>query len=87
MRAGVGRCEVDPAKIRTGSADLAAKRVRVDPGDVEYLWEELDYEDPDRIDCVRTVVRQACEPVELVPRGRGVRGFDSDHYRIAFRNP
>ncbi|WP_258308779.1 hypothetical protein [Streptomyces sp. NWU339] len=86
MRAGIGRCEVDLAKIRTGPADLAAKRVQVDSGDVEYLWEELDYEGPDRIDCVRTVVRQGSELVELVPRGRGVRGFDSDHCRIAFRN-
>ncbi|MFJ2020634.1 hypothetical protein [Streptomyces nodosus] len=55
--------------------------------DVEYLWEELDYEDPDRIDYVRTVVMQVCERVELMPRGRGVRGFLSHHCRITFRIP
>ncbi|MFB7329864.1 hypothetical protein [Streptomyces sp. NPDC056190] len=87
MRAGIGRCDTDLGKIRTELADLAAKRVRVDLGDVEYLWEEPDYEDPDRIDYVRTVVMQVCELVELLPRGRGVRGFKSDHCRITFRNP
>ena len=62
---------------------LCRSRPRVD---VEYLWEEWDCEDPDRIDYVRTVVMQVCELVELM-RGRGVRGFKSDHCRITFRNP
>ncbi|MFJ9805394.1 hypothetical protein [Streptomyces wuyuanensis] len=67
--------------------ECSTKRVRVDLGDVEYLWEELDYEDPDRIDDVRTVVMQVCERVELMPRGRGVRSFKGEHCRITFRNP
>ncbi|MFG3660598.1 hypothetical protein [Streptomyces sp. NPDC047706] len=71
MRTGIGRCDADLTKIRAELADLATKRVRVDLGDVEYLWEELVYEDPDRIDYVRTVVMQVCERVELMPRGRG----------------
>ncbi|OIJ84631.1 hypothetical protein [Streptomyces colonosanans] len=57
MRAGIGSCDADLGKIRTelaDLADLAAKRVRVDLGDVEYLWEELNYENRDRIDSVRT---------------------------------
>ncbi|MFJ7766842.1 recombinase family protein [Streptomyces sp. NPDC097107] len=87
MRAGIGRCDAELAKVRTELADLAAKRVRVDLGDIEYLWEELDYEDPDRIDYVRTVVMQVCERVELMPRGRGVRAFQAEHCRITFRNP
>ncbi|MFD4763750.1 hypothetical protein ACFWOJ_34405 [Streptomyces sp. NPDC058439] len=56
LRTGIGRCDADPTKIRAELADLAAKRVRIDLGDTEYLWEQLDYEDPDRIDYVRTVV-------------------------------
>lgn len=44
-------------------------------------------EDPDRIDYVRTVVMPVRELVELLPRGRGVRGFESDHCRITFQNP
>ncbi|MER6469924.1 recombinase family protein [Streptomyces collinus] len=87
MRAGIGRCDGDLAKIRTELAHLAGKRVRVDLGDVEFLWEELDYEDPDRIDYVRTIVVQVCELIELMPRGRGVREFKSDHCRITFRTP
>ncbi|MCX4413199.1 recombinase family protein [[Kitasatospora] papulosa] len=87
MRAGIGRCDTDLTRVRTELADLAAKRVRVDLGDVEYLWEELDYEDPDRVDHVRAVVMQVCQLVELMPRGRGVRAFKSDHCRITFRNP
>ncbi len=87
LRAGIGRCDADLTKIRSELADLASQRVRVDLGDVEYLWEEPDYEDPDRIDYVRTVVMQVCELVELMPRGRGVRSFKGEHCRITFRNP
>ncbi|MGY1527405.1 hypothetical protein ACW69C_27160 [Streptomyces sp. MN3] len=87
LRTGIGRCDADLTEIRTELADLAAKRVRVDLGDVEYLWEEVDYEDPDRIDYVRTVVMQVCERVELMPRGRGVRSFKAEHCRITFRRP
>ncbi|MFF7216482.1 recombinase family protein [Streptomyces sp. NPDC008238] len=87
MRAGIGRCDSGLKEIRTELAALMAQRVRVDLGDVEYLWEELDYEDPDRIDHVRTVVMQVCELVELLPRGRGTRAFTSDHCRITFRKP
>ncbi|MFJ8273753.1 recombinase family protein [Streptomyces sp. NPDC094154] len=87
LRTGINRCDADLTKIRAELADLAAERVRVDLGDVEYLWEELDYEDPDRIDYVRTVVMQVCERVELMPRGRGVRAFKPGHCRITFRNP
>jgi hypothetical protein len=85
MRVGISRCDVDLAKIRTELADLAAKRVQVDLGDIEYLWELLDYEDPDQIDYVRTVVMKVCELVELMPRGRGVRVFKSEHCRITYR--
>ncbi|MEU4093055.1 recombinase family protein [Streptomyces sp. NPDC026673] len=87
LRTGISRCDADLTRIRTELADLASNRVRVDLGDVEYLWEELDYEDPDRIDYVRTVVMQVCERVELMPRGRGVRSFKGEHCRITFRNP
>ncbi|MEU0964199.1 recombinase family protein [Streptomyces sp. NPDC005917] len=86
LRTGIGRCDADLTKIRAELADLAANRVRVDLGDIEYLWEELDYEDPDRIDYVRTVVMQVCERVELMPRGRGVRAFKTEHCRITFRH-
>ncbi|MFE4594605.1 recombinase family protein [Streptomyces laurentii] len=87
LRTGIGRCDAELTKIRAELADLAAKRVRVDLGDIEYLWEELDYEDPDRIDHVRTVVTQVCERVELMPRGRGVRAFKAEHCQITFRKP
>jgi len=50
--------------------------VRVDLGDIEYLW-----------DYVRTVVMRVCVRVELMPRGRGVRSFKGEHCRITFRNP
>lgn len=96
LRASWAPSVISPARSSTALAlprgphelaDLAAKRVRVDLGDVEYLWEELDYEDPDRVDYVRTVVMQVCELVQLMPRGQGVRGFKPDHCRITFRNP
>ncbi|MFF4541505.1 hypothetical protein [Streptomyces aureus] len=87
LRTGIRKCDANLTKIRAEPADLASQRVRVGLGDIEYLWEELDYEDPDRIDYVRTVVMQVCERVELMPRGRGVRFFKSEHCGITFRNP
>ncbi|MFJ3094789.1 hypothetical protein [Streptomyces hydrogenans] len=69
LRTGIGRCDAEPA-------DPASQRVRVDLGDIEYLW-----------DYVRTVVMRVCVRVELMPRGRGVRSFKGEHCRITFRNP
>lgn len=66
---------------------LASCSRRTARSGVARTSEELDYEDTDRIDYVRTVVMQVCELVELMSRGRGVRRFESDHCRITFRNP